>query len=118
MSKRISWLWVGLLLCVSACADIWQFQDFQTTEPDVWVPEVVAEAGGDDSAQDAESGAVDVAMESGDAGHTEAAGDAAGDATADAPGDQAADAPCSACPDGAICDNGACVCRDQPNLCP
>ncbi|HXN31784.1 MAG TPA: hypothetical protein VN894_07985 [Polyangiaceae bacterium] len=121
MSRRIGSWSVGLLLCASACADIWRLQDFQEVrgdgaadEPDATVAQAAdADAGPEQDVLAAvEAGPADAPMSSGgDSGD-------AGPPPADAAPYQA-DAACPGpCPAGATCDNGACACQEAPNLCP
>jgi len=115
MYRRIGWMSVALSLFICACANVWQFKDFQAesgddaevdgTVRDSAKSDVEVEAG-DDALMDADSQANDVVTPPVDSGVT------------DGPGDQGAEASCAdPCPTGEVCDNGVCGCPDPLNLC-
>ncbi len=126
MSRRIGWLVLVPLLGLSACASIWNFEDFEPADAasdsaasDSTVPDAVqddVQADDHRALAEADSSATDAGIDA--VGHPAADADASVDAF-DAFPNPAPDASCTGpCPTGAICDNGMCVCSSAPNICP
>ena len=128
MSWRVGWFGFVPVLFISACASVWDFDEFHATDAasendasdasDGTVAEandVGAEAGGDHSISDVGASALDAGNDSANSTDAEASIDAFVDA---APPPPMMDAACaSTCPTGAICENGTCACSTAPDFC-
>src|SRR5271166_3612037 len=122
MSWRVGWFGFVPVLFVSACASVWDFDEFHATDAasesdasyaseasDGTVAEANdfgGEAGRDRSISDVGASPLDAGNDSGNSTDAEASVDVFVDAPAPPP---MVDAACaSACPTGSICENGTC----------